>query len=215
MRTTDDVVDFLSDLTRRAERGQVPEAYGVFAVAYHRVTLEVIARIADGFFADPGWLAEFDVRFAMTYRRALESPGNRPGPWAIAFAEADRGDKSLLRHLLLGINAHMSYDLCVVLLEGLVVDPSQRQGDFDAVNDVMRRAIDPIQAVLEQRYGPWLRRADALGLGVDEVLTYERFVDWRTRAWTDAVDIRAGRLTRADLDARVTRRAKWIRLMPF
>jgi hypothetical protein len=215
LRATDDVVEYLGGVARRADDGSLPEACGIFARAYQRVTLEVISRVAAGFFEDPAWLSRFDVEFAGTYQRALEDPANAPGPWKLAFDVA-RGSKSaVLKHLLLGINAHMSYDLCVVLLDGLVDDRARRQRDFDAVNKVMSRAIDPIQDVIESRYGDWLRVADTVGVGVDEVLTYDRFVRWRTRAWRDALAILDGRLTRADVDRRVTRRGRAIALLPI
>jgi hypothetical protein len=217
MKTTDDVVRYLRDIQRRSDERALPRATGIFARAYHRVTLEVIARMADGFFEDPSWLAEFDVRFAALYRAAIERPGDRPRSWQVAFAEAGRGEQFLMRHLLLGINAHMRYDLCAVLLGGFV-EPHKREGrrrDFYAVNRAMRLAVGPIQQVLHEAYGSWLRRADALGLGVDEILTYERFVEWRGRAWQDAMDIYDGKLTLREVDARVARDARALALLPL
>ena len=217
MNTTDDVVRFLRGVSHQSDARSVPRATGIFARAYHRVTLEVIARMADGFFEDPSWMAAFDVRFAALYRAALERPNDRPRSWQVAFAEAGRGDQFLMRHLLLGINAHMRYDLCAVLLGGFV-EPHKREArrrDFNAVNRAMRLAVGPIQQVLHAAYGSWLRRADALGLGVDEILTYERFVDWRGRAWQDAMDIYDGKLTLAAVDARVARDARALALLPM
>jgi hypothetical protein len=217
MKRTDDVIRYLSAVSRRADAGELPRAAGIFARAYHRVTLEIVARVADGFFEDPSWLSRFDVLFATLYRDALELPATRPRSWKIALEAADRGDRTLIKHLLLGINAHMRYDLCIVLTNGLV-EPGRREArrrDYFAVNRVMRLAIGPIQDVLEQRYGEWLRRADAVGLGIDEFLTYERFEGWRARAWEDAMAILDGRQTRADVDARVARDARWISLIPI
>ena len=194
LRTTDDVVDYLGDVAARADRGSLPEASGIFARAYQRVTLEMIQRIAAGVFEDPQAAA---------------------GPWRLAFAKAKGSRGVVLKHLLLGINAHMSYDLCVVLVDGLVDDRARRKRDFDAVNRVMHLAISPIQSVVEDRYGEWLRRADTVGLGVDELLTYDRFVRWRTRAWDDAMAILDGRATVAEVDDRVTRRGRLIAWVPL
>jgi hypothetical protein len=215
LRTTDDVVDYLGDVAARADRGSLPEASGIFARAYQRVTLEMIQRIAAGVFEDPAWLAAFDVKFANSYRVALEDPQAAAGPWRLAFAKAKGSRGVVLKHLLLGINAHMSYDLCVVLVDGLVDDRARRKRDFDAVNRVMHLAISPIQSVVEDRYGEWLRRADTVGLGVDELLTYDRFVRWRTRAWDDAMAILDGRATVAEVDDRVTRRGRLIAWVPL
>jgi len=214
LSTTDDVIEFLGDVAARADRGAIPEACGIFARAYQRVTLEMIQRIAAGTFEDPAWLSGFDVKFANTYKRALEDAPSAPGPWQLAFRKAEGSRGKVLKHLLLAINAHMAYDLCIVLLEGLLDDPLRRKRDFDAVNRVMHLSISPIQEVIEARYGDWLRTADRVGVGVDEILTYDRFVRWRGRAWQDANAILGGTLTRADVDRRVTRRGRLIALMP-
>ena len=217
MKTIDDVVGFLRTTAGAADAGALPSPIGVFARAYHRITLEIVARIADGFFEDPSWLAAFDVRFAGTYKAALERPADRAACWRVAFDHAERGTKTPMRHLLLGINAHMRYDLVTVLLGGFV-EPDKREArrrDFFSVNRAMKLAIGPIQSILHGAYGEWLSRADAFGLGVDELLTYERFVDWRGRAWDDAMSISAGRMTLADVDTRVTREAKWIARLPI
>ncbi len=217
MKTTDDVIAFLRETIARADRGELPASYGIFARAYTRVTLEVIARVAAGRFEDPAWLSAFDVRFASLYRDALETPkAARVGPWKVAFDDADRETTAVLRQLILGINAHMSYDLCVVLLGGFV-EPDRvaaRKRDFDAMNSVMAIAIDPIQAIIEERYGDWLRSSDGFAVGFDELVTYDTFVQWRTRAWDDAMAIAAGKLTLLDVERRVRIRGSFFRLIP-
>lgn len=215
MKSTDDVVEFLRDNARDADAGLWPRAVGVFSRAYLRVTLEVIARIASGTFEDPDWLAEFDVRFARLYRDALSDPSTRARCWSLALASRD-GDTRLLAPLLLGISAHMRYDLCASLLGGFV-EPGAREArrrDFLAVNRVMSQAIDPIQEVLESRYGRWLRAADVVAGGLDEQLTFTGFRGWRDRAWSDAMDILDGRLTLDDVDRRVSRMSRLIALLP-
>jgi hypothetical protein len=110
----------------------------------------------------------------------------------------------------------MRYDLCAVLLGGFV-EPNRREArrrDFLAVNRVMSRAIDPIQEVLETRYGSWLRAADVLAGGLDEQLTFTGFRGWRDRAWSDAMDILDGRLSLEDVDRRVARSNLLIARLP-
>jgi len=214
LSATDEVVAFLAESVARAERGELPSAYGVFARAYHQFTLSLIAYAPSGVFADPAWIADFDVRFARRYQVALDQPGLRAAPWRIAFDEADRHGGHTIRHLMLGINAHMSYDLCEVLLEGVVDDPARRLPDFDAVNGVIAHAVAPLQRLIEDRYGEGLRLMDILGLNADELLTEKTFADWRGRAWRDARDILDGRATLADVERRVARRARLLTLLP-
>jgi len=59
------------------------------------------------------------VAFAGLYLDALlaDQRGERPpGPWAVAFAAADTAALPPLRHTLLGMNAHINYDLAQALL---------------------------------------------------------------------------------------------------
>ena len=214
LETTDDVIAFLGDCVARAERGALPSAYGIFARAYHRFTLAIIAYSPSGVFEDPAWIADFDVRFAKRYQFALENPDRRGTPWKIAFDAAERRSQNAIRHLMLGINAHMSYDLCEVLLEGVVDDRARRKRDFLTVNGIITHAVPSIQRLVEDRYGEGLRTMDILGLNADELLTEETFTDWRGRAWDDAMGILDGRLTLPQIERRVARRARWLSLLP-
>jgi hypothetical protein len=212
--TTDEVIEFLADCVARAERGEIPRAYGIFARAYHRFTLAIIAYAPSGIFDDPAWIADFDVRFARRYQFALEHPTERGRPWAIAFDEAEKPGARAIRHLMLGINAHMSYDLCEVLLEGVVDDRERRYRDFVAVNRIIANAVPSLQRLIEDHYGEHLRWMDILGLNADELLTEATFTEWRGRAWSDAMKIMDKRLTLRDVEARVARRARWLSLLP-
>lgn len=214
LQTTDDVIAFLADCTARAEQGALPAAYGMFARAYHRFTLAIIAYSPSGVFDDPAWIADFDVRFARRYKFALEHPEQRALPWKIAFDAASGDAGHAIRHLMLGINAHMSYDLCEVLLEGVVDDRERRLRDFLAVNGVITHAVPSIQRLVEARYGEGLGTMDLLGLNADELLTEETFSQWRSRAWRDAMAILDGRMKLADVERRVARRGRWLNWIP-
>lgn len=215
MQTVDDVVEFLIGVGRRADAGEIPEENGVFARAYLRMTLEEITRLADGTFADPAWMAGFAVAFARKYRDALLDPAARPGPWAVAFDTAAQGQRRAIRALLLGINAHMSYDLPLTLVDGVLDDRDLRHGDYHRVNAVLAAAVDPVQRVLLDRYDRWLSWGDTLGGRLDEVLTLRTFVDTRSVAWHDALKILDGRMTRAELDEKVTRKARALVKLAF
>ncbi len=217
LSTTDDVVRFLADCVGRSEGhgAPLPRNYGVFARAYHRFTLAICAYLQSGAFVDPEWIASFDVRFARRYQFALENPTLRGAPWRIAFAMADSRPRAI-RHLMLGINAHMSYDLVCVLLEaGVLGDrPDERHRDFVAVNGVIAKAVPSIDRLIEDHYGEHLRAMDMLSLNASELLTEDTFAGWRGRAWNDAAAIRAGKLTLEDVERRVVRRARLLGFLP-
>jgi hypothetical protein len=112
---------------------------GAFLAIYERVTGEVGRSIAAGEFADPDWVADYLVAFAERYRRAL-----------VAFEAAATGDCLVSQAALLGINAHVNYDLALALdaagidadREARDADREARDADHCAVNDVLKRLVD-------------------------------------------------------------------------
>jgi len=101
-------------------------------------------------FLDPGWVERWDVAFADLYIRAHDAfiagePSAVPRPWQLAFTAPD--GLPALRHVLLGINAHVNYDLPQALLS--VISPA----DFDDASliDSRRRDHEKIDEVLAGR----------------------------------------------------------------
>jgi hypothetical protein len=110
-----------------------------FHATYLRTTEAVRAELSAGGFDDTAWVERWDVAFASLYLNALGadlSGGPVPGPWAAAFAAA--GDRALppLQQVLLGMNAHINYDLPQALL-AVISD-----AEFDDARLMARRAAD-------------------------------------------------------------------------
>jgi Family of unknown function (DUF5995) len=119
-----------------------------FHATYQRTTIAVAEQIGRGGFNDASWVEEWDVAFACLYLDALEADlaGRPPSrPWAIAFG-APAGLPPL-RHVLLGMNAHINYDLPQAIVA--VISDAQ----FDDAALVARRAADhrAIDGVLASR----------------------------------------------------------------
>src|SRR6478736_9213237 len=89
----------------------LPAEFGqqrVFLATYQRITRAVGEAIDEGLFEDPAWVEDWDVVFADLYLDALEgelAAGRAPRPWRLAFTAP--ADLPPLRHVLLGINAHI------------------------------------------------------------------------------------------------------------
>ena len=175
------------------------------------MTLEVMAHV--GGFDDPAWMARFAVAFANRYRVALQEPAARVRPWQTTFDAAESAEPRVIRVLVLGINAHMSYDLATVLADTSLDDPTRRRRDYVHLNALLARAVDPVGKVLGARYGRWIERIDWAAQGLDEGLTMAWFTRTRERAWTDALALRTNAYTRADLEARVNRAALTLRAL--
>lgn len=114
---------------------------------YRRGTVAVRDEIERGGFQDAAWLERWDLVFADIYLEAMErwDRGEAPsGPWQVAF-EATR-DRAIppLRHVLLGLNAHVNFDLPQALI-GVISDEewddpatvARRYADHKHVDDVL------------------------------------------------------------------------------
>lgn len=122
----------------------------VFLSTYQRTTEAVGAAVRRGSFEDPGWVEGWDVAFADLYLAALDTElsneGKVPRPWRLAFAASP--DLPPLRHVLLGINAHVNYDLPQALLAVITdddfTDPvlvDQRRRDHERIDRVLASRV--------------------------------------------------------------------------
>jgi hypothetical protein len=109
-----------------------------FHATYIRTTRAFGAEVERGGFLDNEWTERWDVAFADLYLEALErwNRGEDPsGPWQIAFGAASE-PLIPLRHVLLGVNAHVNFDLPQALLEVISDD------EFDDPAVVAARSAD-------------------------------------------------------------------------
>ena len=147
MGGVDELVARMAVLLSRLEADGDPARF--FLATYLRITRAVRTALDDGLFEDPSWVATWDIDFAGLYMDALEAyrrdPATAPMPWRQAF-----GAKPTLRpqaHVLLGVNAHINYDLPQSLVR---VIPS---GEFADLAALARRERDHerIDGVLASR----------------------------------------------------------------
>lgn len=110
-----------------------------FHNTYLRSTKAVAEDIAARGFLDAEWTERWDLAFAQLYLDAFDTRerGDDPsGPWQVAFEAARDPEIAPLRHVLLGMNAHVNYDLPQALLAVISDD------EFDDPTVVARRAAD-------------------------------------------------------------------------
>lgn len=215
VRTIAGLLARMDALTAELEAGR--DCARFFLGTYTRTTRAVAAALEDGLFEDPGWVEEWDVVFADLYLDALEAhrraPEQAPRPWRIAFG----ADPSLppVAHVLLGVNAHINFDLPQALL---AVVPPEAFSDGRLL-DRRRRDHERIDAVLAERVAAedgQLGRVTGGRTVIDRVMTpvnraaSRRFLrEARTKVWHNAVALHEARLCDAqaytdrlrDLDA--------------
>ncbi|MGJ7442211.1 DUF5995 family protein [Aquipuribacter sp. MA13-6] len=143
-----------------------------FLATYRRVTEAVGGAARTGQVEDPEWLGRWDVAFAELYLQALAAhrgdPATAPGPWRAAFAAP--ADLHPYLHVLLGMNAHINYDMPQSLLD-VVTDADSREEALMASRERDHHALDAVIVALVPSESRHLVRAAAAAPGVlDRVL---------------------------------------------
>jgi hypothetical protein len=205
-------------IERMAELLEPLEAAGdpkrIFHATYMRTTIAVAREIRrPGGFVDPEWTERWDVAFADLYLEALAQAqaGEKPSrPWAVAFG-APPG-LPVLNRLLLGMNAHINYDLPQALL-AVITDEEFGDAELIARREKDHKAIDDILASRVSAEGDELTRIVAKVSLLNRVLKplnqrgTKRFLrEARQKVWANAITL--SRARRAGPAAYATRLAE-------
>jgi hypothetical protein len=181
-----------------------------FHATYLRTTRAVRAELAEGGFLDAAWVERWAVAFAGLYLDALEASligRDVPGPWAVAFAADDT--VAPLRHVLLGMNAHINYDLPQALL-AVISDAefgdtallARREADHRHIDQVLAALAGASRGLTEtggRPRGLTARLADRANLAA----TRRFLAEARAKVWANA-----GILARARRDGRARYQAR-------
>jgi len=190
LATIEAVIDEMTARWRRLHRARDWRA--IFAKTYLTTTEQILAATRrPGVFANPAWIVEIDCRFAQRYFDAFdrfEAGAPCPLPWRAAFDAAVRKQTFILQDVLLGMNAHINYDLPHSLDETVPrrLGPAEMEPyrlDNAAMNRVLAESVGVVQAALADHYDAVLHLLNA-GLGRRDEGFATRLVEaWRARAW--------------------------------
>src|SRR5712691_6114709 len=179
-----------------------------FHNTYLRTTEAVAQALRDGFFADPEWVDRWDVAFAELYLDALDADRRGepvPEPWAVAFgAAAAQPDLPAVRHILLGMNAHINYDLPQALL-AVISDVEFGDPGVRARREADHRQIDEVLAVRVGAEDAELQQTEPAATWQDRVLqplnrmATRRFLrESREKVWANAMELSKARAAGPD-----------------
>jgi len=205
----DEVIVRLDEVIARARRER--SRLGFFATLYRNVTIKVKEGIRDGFFEDGPRMERLDVTFASRYLDALEA--HRRGEpasacWKVSFEAAEAWRPIILQHLLLGMNAHINFDLGISAAQ---VCPGEQlpalRDDFDRINGVLAGMLAKVQNDVEQ-LSPWIKFLDSISDDkVEDAVINWSLTKARDCAWSVATRLAAsnpeqsaGYLARLDRD---------------
>ena len=202
----DDVIDRMAVLA--GELGQDGDGRLAFHNTYLRTTGAVARALRDGAFADPEWVDRWDVAFAQLYLDALDADRRGdpvPEPWAVAFgAAAAQPDLPAVRHILLGMNAHINYDLPQALL-AVISDAEFGDPELRARREADHRRIDEVLAVRVGAEDAELQRVEPAATWRDRALqplnrmATRRFLrESRAKVWANALELSRARAAGPD-----------------
>jgi Family of unknown function (DUF5995) len=178
------------------------DARATFPDVYAIVTRQIAERVdlgAGAYFNDPRWISRLAGRFCERYldtlRWSLAGSAQDCDAWDIAYAACESGGRLPIQHLMLGISAHINYDLAIgvyrTLAEGTAPDSRalrRYKHDFDRVNDLLQASIPEVFAHLIGRH-----RCDASRVIFRRAYALSRWAalqivtSWRERVWDDAL----------------------------
>lgn len=159
-----------------------------FALSYLRMTQSYRWSIDQaGYYDDVPWFNNFDGVFASYYLKAYDDwVAGRPvtRAWQIAFDAAKNREVTGAGNLMLGMNAHILRDLAYATADvGLVdADGKSRKPDFDAVNNFLATATEPMIAENTLRFDPHMDDATTPYYGSYQFF-YEFVAGTRESAW--------------------------------
>ena len=178
----------------------------VFQLTYLTFSREVLAGVRAGRFDDASWAIDMCCRFVEVYleqsARWERRDPTQCGAWRHAFAESASGRASVLQAMLLGMNAHINYDLAFVTLgacrhagdlasigQTSVLQASQagvpvvRYRDFLRINQVAWESLPRIQDTVLAAFHPvfylgnLLARRLTMAMG-ERILLHAREASW-------------------------------------
>jgi hypothetical protein len=202
------LVDRMGELLAPLEADRDPARF--FLGVYLRTTVAVGAAIDAGVFEDPAWVEDWDVDFAGLHLDALTAhrrdPASAPRPWQLAFGA--RPDLPPEAHVLLGVNAHINYDLPQSLVR--VIPPAEfdtpatlamRGRDHARIDRVLASRVAAEDGELH-RAGGRRTRLDRLLAPVNRTASQVFLRESRRRVWANAAGLDAARRQGADTYAR-------------
>lgn len=182
--TIDDVLQQLDQIifTCRKENSRL----GFFATLYRNVTIKVKEGIAAGAFEDGPRMERLDVAFAGRYLTALQSfRQNEPfsNCWRVAFQIAPRYWPLIIQHLLIGMNAHINFDLGIAAAEiAPGTELASLREDFNRINNILGGMILKVRSDVEE-LSPWIRFLDTLAPAAEDQIINFSLSRARASAW--------------------------------
>lgn len=167
----------------------------IFLQCYTLMSRNMVHGIHQNRFADASWVQNLMIIFARYYFDALYKynihPDQAPAVWRHTHELTRDNEINAVQHLMLGINAHINYDLPLSLFDCLCTQwyklnefkKAERRKDHNEVNKIIAETIDLVQDNIIAPHSPFFKFVDiALGK-IDEWMISSMVSSWRSRVW--------------------------------
>ena len=200
METTNDrVIQQMQVLIQKWTDSQ--DSRRIFLSCYQLMTRNMLAAIDRDQFYDSNWVHRLLNRFADYYFIALDAydsdPQRAPLVWQVAHNATRNADVWAIQTLLLGVNAHINYDLVLALVDVLnpewdtleEIQRQKRHDDHDLVNTLIAETIDAVQDDILEPEMPFMDFIDDVFGRLDEYMISNLISNWRDHVWDNAMRI--------------------------
>lgn len=161
-----------------------------FSLIYLYMTRELKSHVQRQYFDDNDLMSNFTRAFAKRYEDAIDawmaSSVNAVGitdPWMTAFRYGYSNKSSVLEDLFLGMNAHINYDLALIV-SGLQYGKAENKKDYDRINDILT-AMMPV--VSDDIAGRYYRFMNSTLVDIFSPAGLVVLFGWRQNAWNNGV----------------------------
>lgn len=192
MKSKDPVLDRMHEYVESWKASK--DRRHVFLSCYHLMSSNMVQALESQEFHDPVWVQKLLHRFADYYfdnLRCFDCGDRTSKVWQNAHLAAKETDLSELQLLIVGVNAHINYDLVFALYDLLKPEWESlseekkhlRYEDHCHVNKVIAKTIDRVQDEILEPDNPTLEWVDRLFGRMDEFLISKLITKWRDDVW--------------------------------
>jgi len=187
-----------------------------YFLALYRTTTHLVKKYCDqgDFFENPDQMRRLDTIFANFYFDSLYSDQHyddikKPSEsWKVTFDACDDQNVTIMQHLLVGMNAHISLDLGVaaaMVADGKLTDSFER--DFNRLNLILSNLVNLVQIQIST-VSPVYGIMSAMSLGYDRFIVDRAMAFARSRAWRFAEKL--SRLSLSEWDSTIKQHDKHV-----
>lgn len=154
------------------------------------MTLSIESEIRSGRFLHPEDVSRLAVDFSSRYFTALDQfvRGRELSRcWRVAFLAASDPNLLIVQHLLLGLNAHINFDLGIstAKITGTQEHLGEIERDWSSIQALLSNTLDSVQERINA-VSPNFAKLDELGGRADEALVAFSISKARDQAWAMA-----------------------------